>query len=75
MVPADVDGMYTVEGGRLSSMFERPTGRNFYVQPDPVRPEHFESTRVPVSGMSDRRAIVDTVPELVYEYTWKHPRR
>ncbi|UCG32289.1 MAG: metallophosphoesterase [Phycisphaerales bacterium] len=73
MIPTDVDGVYVPEGARLPSLFAKPPGKNLYVQPDPVRPERFKSTRVPAPGLPERLAVVDTVPELVYEYTWEYP--
>lgn len=71
MVPTDVDGVYTPEGARLPSLFAKPPGRNFYVQPDPARLERFKKANVPAPGLAEGLAVVDTVPELVYEYTWE----
>ena len=76
MIPTDVDGVRTVAGAVVSDFFEVPTSEDYYEQPDPVRPEDYDDTEVaisegfPVEPGSPTYAVVDTVPELIYERSW-----
>jgi hypothetical protein len=69
MVPTDVDGVRTSDGAKVHSLGEEPSGRNYYRQSDPVRPEHFTATEIPIKRFPERVAIVDAVPELIYSYS------
>ncbi|MCP4592122.1 MAG: hypothetical protein GY842_15415 [bacterium] len=70
MAPTDVDGVYTVAGAQLSDCSEPPAGEDYYMQPYPIRPEEYADTEVPIDTFPESVAVVDSVPELMYERTW-----
>jgi len=70
MVPTDVDGIRTVQGATVTRFFRRPPGRDYYIQPDRVRPEDFANRKVPMDDFQRVVAAVDTIPEHLYQYTW-----
>lgn len=74
-VPTDVDGVRTPRGATVLRAHQRPPGRDYYVQPDPSRPEVYHDRAVPVGPgfpiAEEPLAVVDYVPEVVYRYEWR----
>lgn len=70
MVPTDVDGARTVDGAPVPWFYQPPTGAQYYEQPNPVRPEDYTDSIIPLNDFPDPIAVVDTVPELVYEVSF-----
>ncbi|MBU0639413.1 MAG: metallophosphoesterase, partial [Planctomycetes bacterium] len=75
MVPTDVDGVRTRAGATLFGYFEQPLSTDYYVQPEPVRPEDYNGKTIPLQEFPEALAAVDTVPELVYAVTWSSSTR
>lgn len=67
MVPTDVDGVRTVDGAKVPGFYQPPTGTNYYKQPTPARPESHTDRTIPLADFPESDAVVDTVPDLVYE--------
>ncbi len=72
--PTDVQAVRTTKGARIPALFERPGGLSYYRNPTPPRPESYAEPRIVAPGFPESVAIVDTVPELMYERTfWRNP--
>lgn len=69
--PTDVDGVRTVSGALVPAFFQVPPGVDYYLQPDPVRPEDYANGTIPLAGFPDGTAVVDTVPELIHEVSFE----
>lgn len=71
--PTDVDGVRTVAGATIASLYEVPAGPDYYVQPIPTRPESFQLPVIPLAGFPadlESVAVVDCVPEVIYRKEW-----
>ncbi len=73
-VPTDVDGVRTPGGATVLRVHQRPAGRDYYVQPNPLRPENYRDRGVPVGPefpmAAEPMATIDYVPEVIYRYEW-----
>jgi hypothetical protein len=70
MPPTDVDGVRTLDGAQVQELFQPPAGTDYYAQPDPPRPEDYTDTVIPLESFPKAIAVVDTVPELLYEVSF-----
>lgn len=84
MPPRDVRGVRTVAGAQVPSFFTPPPGVNYYDPPYPVISDHdsgsppgspgpgnSRSPAIPLADFPEPVAVVDTVPELIYEVSFE----
>ena len=67
MRPRRVDGVRTVRGAQVSDFFRRPSGTDYYRPARLTASEPRSPLAVPLNDFPEQVAVVDTVPELVYE--------
>lgn len=67
MPPRRVDGVRTLRGARISDFYQRPFGKDYQRAASGASAESDSPLVVPLDDFPERVAVVDTVPELVYE--------
>ncbi len=65
--PQYVDGVRTLRGARVPGFFQRPPGNDYYRPAGFADPGVHSPRAVPLNDFPENIAVVDTVPELVYE--------
>ena len=76
--PVDVDGVRTLEGAQIDSLYAEPAGEDYYIQPVPTRPEIHDAASVALDNYPAAEhpvAVADYVPETVYSETWAAPTK
>ena len=69
MPAKDVRGVRTVSGARITDFFIPPPGDDYYVPPGPLRSNSTSPATIVLYNFPQSIAVVETVPELLYELT------
>lgn len=69
--PKRVDGVRTLAGAEIPAIFEPPNGTDYQRLQAELQPGVLSAHTIPLNGFPESAAVVDAIPEVVYEQTFQ----